>query len=222
MKTLAIVPARAGSKGVVGKNTRLFAGKPLVSWAIEVGKATCDRVLVTSDDPDVLEIGEEYGVETIDRPAQLAKDDTPMVDVLKHVMASETEPPDCLVLLQPTQPLRQEKHVRQALARFGDDCDSVVSVVTIPAHYSPEWALRLGSTYLSRFLPGVQPTRRQDCEPAYYRDGTVYVIRASLPRQGEMYGRAAPLIIPADESCTIDDEADWVRAEQMWRRSNDV
>lgn len=220
MRTLAIVPARAGSKGVQGKNRRDFMGRPLAAWAMMVGQDTCHEVVVTSDDPRILEVADGYGVQALERPAELAQDETPMVDVVRHALACQAEPYDAVVLLQPTQPLRTADHVRRALARFGDDCDSVVSVVEIPAHYSPEWALRLRGKYLSRFVGGEQPTRRQDCEPAYYRDGTVYVIRAILPGQGELYGRSVPLVVPASESCTIDDEADWTRAEEMWRRQH--
>lgn len=221
MRTLAVIPARAGSKGIPGKNTRRFAGKPLVSWAIEVGKRTCDRVVVTSDDSEVLAIAEAHKVNALERPKELAQDETPMLDVLTHVLACEPDPTDCLVLLQPTSPLRQEKHVREArwALTLKPHADSVVSVVEIPPHMSPDWAmaLELGTGYLRPVMDGRYPTRRQDCRAAYYRDGTVYAIRTGTLRRGELYGRSLPLLIPASESCTIDTEEDWARAEQMWR-----
>ena len=221
MKTLAIVPAREGSKGVPHKNKRDFCGKPLAAWAIEVGKRTCSRVCVTSDDPEILNIAEGYGVQSIDRPKELAQDDTPMLDVLKHVMAWQKEPFDAAILLQPTQPLRTDAHVKQALwvLTLKRETDSVVSVVQIPPHMSPDYACKIESELLSFYLPG-NVTRRQDCGKAYYRDGTVYAMRTSLLRQGKMYGRTAPLVIPASESCSIDTEDDWVRAEAMWRRQH--
>jgi N-acylneuraminate cytidylyltransferase len=216
MKTLAVVPARAGSKGLPGKNKRLFHGKPLVSWAIEVGMRTCWRTVVTSDDPDVLRIAERYGVEAIERPWDLAQDDTPMLDVLRHVLAVQTKSSDAVVLLQPTQPLRTDAQIREAINGLVKGIDSVVSVVPIPAHMSPDYAVKLEAGLLSSFLP--QPVnRRQDCRPAYYRDGTVYVIKTALLRQGKMYGCSAPLVLDVDEGVTIDTEADWVRAEQLWR-----
>jgi len=222
MRTLAVVPARAGSKGIPGKNKRLFAGKPLVQWAIEVGKRTCTRTVVTTDDPDVLEMAQDCGAETIDRPGHLATDDTPMLDVLKHALACQTELPDAVVLLQPTQPLRTDMHVRSALRELAQckDADSVISVVEIPAHFSPDWAMRIEGGLLQPVV-GV-PARRQDCRTGYYRDGTVYAYRTELLARGEMYGKAVPLVIRADESCTIDDEADWARAEQMWRQRGTV
>jgi CMP-N-acetylneuraminic acid synthetase len=81
---------------------------------------------------------------------------------------------------------------------------------------SPDYAVKLEGGLLSSFLP--QPVnRRQDCRPAYYRDGTVYVIRTALLRKGKMYGVSVPYVLGVDESVTIDTEADWVRAERMWR-----
>lgn len=221
MKTLAVVPARAGSKGVVGKNTRDFCGKPLMAWSIEVGKETCDRVVVSSDNPEALRIAEAYGVEALARPPELAEDETPMLDVLKHVLACETKASDCVVLLQPTQPLRKPAHVRQAfwVLTLNPRVDSVVSVCEIPAHMSPDFAYTLEDYVLSRMLPS-KATRRQDCRQAYYRDGTVYAMRTRLLRSGEMYGKARALLIPENESCSIDTEADWTRAEEMWRRQH--
>jgi CMP-N-acetylneuraminic acid synthetase len=216
VKTLAVIPARAGSKGLPNKNRRLFHGKPLAAWAIEVGLRTCTRTVLTTDDEGLMEVGERYGAEVIERPWELAQDDTPMLDVLRHVLAVKENAQDCVVLLQPTQPLRTDDQVKKALALLKPGIDSVVSVVPIPPHMSPDYAVKLEGGLLSSFLP--QPVnRRQDCRPAYYRDGTVYVIRTALLRKGKMYGVSVPYVLGVDESVTIDTEADWVRAERMWR-----
>lgn len=223
MKTLAVVPAREGSKGIPGKNKRDFFGRPLVARAIDVGLRTCDRCVVTTDDLDILAIAEGYGVEAINRPKGLAQDDTPMLAVLEHVLAVQKEPCDIVVLLQPTQPLREDKHIKQALwvLNLKPQTDSVVSVVEVPQHMSPEYVCKIESDMLSFFLPG-NVTRRQDCKAAYYRDGTVYAMRTRLLKQGKMYGVTAPLVIPASESCSIDTEDDWTRAEEMWRKQHGV
>jgi len=216
MRTLAIVPARAGSKGIPNKNRREFMGKPLVTWAIECGIRTCDKVAVTSDDPYILGLAREYGVEAIERPAELAQDRTPMLPVIQHSIAVHGAPFDVVVLLQPTAPLRTDVQVKQALLllEHGEDPpDSVVSVVQIPAHYSPDFACWLSEGKL--VVPHI--TRRQDCRPRFSRDGTVYAIRRSLIMDGDLYGRCAPLLLSVDETCNIDEESDWARAEQMWR-----
>jgi len=217
MKTLAIIPARAGSKGVPGKNKRMFCGKPLVAWAIEVGKRTCTRVCVTSDDPEVLEIAKGLGVQALLRPAELAKDDTPMLPVLQHALAKQWRHFDPVVLLQPTSPLRTDGQVKSALMMLAAGSDSVASVVPIPAHMAPDYAVRLVGGLLT--VPKV--TRRQDCAQAYYLDGTVYAMRTSILKQGDLYGLCLPLVLSESESCTIDTEADWDRAEQLWRARND-
>ena len=219
MKTLAVIPARAGSKGVPNKNKREFCGKPLAAWAIECGKRTCSSVVVTSDDPDILKIGADLNVAVLDRPSDLAQDDTPMLDVLRHVLACQPTryQPEVVVLLQPTQPLRSDAHVDLALdllERKG--VDSVVSVVPIPPHQSPDYAMRIAGQFLISYA--LKPvTRRQDCRKAYYRDGTVYAIRSQVISRGTMYGRSLPMVLSSDESCSIDTEADWKRAERMWR-----
>jgi CMP-N,N'-diacetyllegionaminic acid synthase len=225
MRTLGIVPARMGSKGILGKNRRDFCGQPLVSWAIECAIRTCDRIAVTSDDPYILDIARQYGVEAIDRPAELAQDRTPMLPVVQHVLARQTahemEPCDVVVLLQPTAPLRTDEQVSKALLmlQWGEEPpDSVVSVVQIPAHYSPDFACWLSNGHL--IVPHV--TQRQDCRPRFSRDGTVYAIRRSLVRDGDLYGRCTPLLLSVDETCNIDDESDWLRAEQMWRKRGPV
>jgi CMP-N,N'-diacetyllegionaminic acid synthase len=220
MNTLAVVPARAGSREIPGKNKRNFMGKPLVAWAIECGKRTCDRVCVTTNDEDVLDIAEEYGVQALTRPDDLAQDETPMLDVLRHILAMEAKPPDILVLLQATQPLRRDERVIEALEllKLSPDIDSIVSVVPIPQHQSPDYAVFISNRMLV-FSSAV--SRRQDCRPAYYRDGTVYAMKRRVLEGGAMYGRSAPLVIDARETCTLDTEADWKRAEEIWRKQHD-
>ena len=221
MKTLAVVPARAGSKGIPGKNKRVFCGKPLVSWAIECGQRTCSAVAVTTDDPDVIDIADQYGLEPIVRPEDLAQDDTPMLDVLRHVLACyEPRLPEVVVLLQPTQPLRTDEQILRALSLLSQrkTADSVVSVVQVPPHMCPDYAVRIEANQLRLQTNAV---RRQDCRPAYYRDGTVYAMRSELLARGAMYGRSLPMVLDADESVTIDTERDWRRAESLWRRRHE-
>lgn len=230
MTPLAIIPARAGSKGLPGKNKREFSGRPLVSWAIDAGRETCAGVCVTTDDAEVMRLARPLAF-VIDRNPALAGDDVPMVAVVADAVGAYRAhvEPDTIVLLQPTAPLRRPEHIRAALAlleRTG--ADSVVSVVEIPAHYSPDYSCHidedgdlrpnvLNCEYGASFEGG--PTRRQDCEKAYSRDGTVYVTRRATIEAGSLYGRrCVPLIIPPHESANIDTEEDWQRAEEIMRK----
>jgi len=221
MRTLALIPARSGSKGIPNKNFRDFCGKPLWVWAYEAGKKTCEDVRVSSDTTESKGMGWEVGLL---RPKSLCQDDTPMLSVIQHALSifpySHCEKPDVVVLLQPTQPLRQPKHVLAALQLLEETgADSVVSVVEIPAHHSPDYAMEIAG---GRLFPLTwwkkELTRRQDARWAYSRDGTVYVTRREVIEGGSLYGDdCCPLIIPHSESCNIDTEEDWRRAEAMMK-----
>ena len=134
---LAIIPARGGSKGIPQKNVRLIAGKPLIAYSIEAGKNArmVSRVVVSTDDTEIAEVGKKYGAEIIMRPPELAEDKTPMDPVLRHVvevLGREGYVPDAVVLLQPTSPLRTAAHVDGAIEKFlGNDVDSLISIFMI-------------------------------------------------------------------------------------------
>jgi N-acylneuraminate cytidylyltransferase len=227
MRTLALIPARAGSKGIPGKNTRDFNGKPLYLHAIDAAKAALgpDRVVVSTDDEAIMT--DPRVPWWVRRPPELSTDDTPMLAVVKHALpfiVDLGEWTDAIVVLQPTQPLRTKQHVIDALRLLEETgADSVVSVVQIPAHYSPDYALKEYDgrlyTYLDALQPDQGPNRRQDARPAYSRDGTVYAIKRETIEAGSLYGsHCVPLIIPSHESCNLDTEEDWQRAEALVRK----
>ena len=223
MNTLGLVPARAGSKGVPDKNIRPLAGRPLLEYTARAASESgvLDRVVLSTDSPRIAEAGRRAGLEVpFTRPAALAEDDTPMLPVVQHavdalIAAGWTA--DVIVLLQPTSPLRRPSHIRDAVAllhRTG--ADSVVSVVELPRHLSPDYVMRIDQGVLRPFLPeGEGVTRRQDARPAYSRDGTVYVFRrATLERFGNIYGESCrPLLVHPADSLSIDSPADWAAAE---------
>ncbi|MGH7717817.1 MAG: cytidylyltransferase domain-containing protein [Gemmatimonadaceae bacterium] len=223
MNVLALIPARGGSKGVPGKNSRLIAGKSLVQRAYEcaVASGVADRVVLSTDDPAIAASAATYGLEVTGlRPAELARDDTPMIDVAIHALttlAAGGYCPDALLLLQPTSPLRRPEHVRQACALLGDN-DAVCTVTPLPLEMSPHFVMRIGADgYLSHFMPdGAAYTRRQDVPRAYKRDGTVYLTKSSvlLDRRSFYGDRCVPLIVSAEESLSIDDLDHWREAER--------
>lgn len=169
-RTIALVPARTGSKGVPGKNFKLLGGKPLYAHAIECAIAagipeivvSTDRVTngagmisdrYTWSESEQRWIGAEnplWHLHYLARPSELAQDDTPMFDVVQH--AAETlqlEPDDIIVLLQPTQPFRTPEHVSCAITLLREtQADSVVSVVPLPLTHSPEVVLALRDGHL--------------------------------------------------------------------------
>lgn len=221
---LAIVPARGGSKGVPDKNRRELAGRPLLAYALDAARASgvVDRAVLSTDSEAIADLGRSLGLDVpFLRPPALARDDTPMQPVLEHcldALEAEDFAPAIVVLLQPTSPLRTGAHIAQAVARLREGPDAVVTVVALPRHCSPDYVMRIDvAGQLVNFLPdGARITRRQDARVAYVRDGTVYAFwTRTLREQGSIYGAAcAPLVLPAEESLSIDTPADWAEAER--------
>lgn len=225
---LGIVPARSGSKGVPGKNIRPLHGRPLLEYTALAARASgvIDRVVLTTDAPEIADVGRQVGLEVLQlRPAALSADDTPMLPVLQHVVATlaqEGWSPRIVVLLQPTSPLRRPEHIARAVTMLEEsDATSVVSVVELPRHMSPDYVMRIQDGVLKPFLAdGLRITRRQDARPAYVREGTVYAFRPeTVERFGDIYGDdCRPLLIPAAESLSIDSPEDWSEAERRLAR----
>jgi len=222
---LGLVPARGGSKGVPGKNVRPLAGHTLLEYTSRAARESgvLDRVILSTDVPEIADAGRCAGLEVpFMRPASLAADDTPMLPVIEHALAETAKHgwvPSIIVLLQPTSPLRRPDHIRDAVNLLREtNADSVVTVVEIPRHLSPDYVMRIDGGRLKPFLPGGQRiTRRQDARPAYSRDGTVYAFRRStLERWGGIYGDdCRPLLIDVRESLSIDTQDDWEQAERV-------
>jgi CMP-N-acetylneuraminic acid synthetase len=221
---LGLVPARGGSKGVPGKNLRTLAGRTLLDYTARaaVDSGVIDRLVLSTDSSEIADAGRRAGLEVpFIRPATLAQDDTPMLPVIRHAvdaLAADGWTAEEIVLLQPTSPLRRPSHVRDAVTLLRESkADSVVSVVELPRHLSPDYVMRIEDGVLRPFLPdGARVTRRQDARPAYSRDGTVYACwRTTLERWGNIYGeRCQPLVLDAADSLSIDSLADWAEAER--------
>jgi CMP-N-acetylneuraminic acid synthetase len=215
MSTIALIPARSGSKGIPSKNFRELGGKTLVQHAIACGHAAGIDLQ-----------GDFY---SIHRPAELAQDDTPMIAVVRHALQQiPGQPDDIIVLLQPTQPLRRPEHVQQAITLLRESqADSVVSVVEVPPIVHPYLQLAEAGGFLwpyEDFNWDDVPTRRQDVPPTFRRDGTVYAFwRKTVDQHGSIYGQdVRPLIIDPADSCELDTESDWAALEQRWKERHEA
>jgi CMP-N,N'-diacetyllegionaminic acid synthase len=174
---LAIIPARGGSKRLPRKNVLDLNGKPLIAYSIEAGLKSkyIDKVIVTSDDDEILTISERYGADTIKRPDELASDTATTFDAIKHAMEN-CERYDYIILLQPTSPLRNEKHIDEAIELLeSKNADAVVSVCEMD--HSPLWSNTLNdSLSMSDFLKDeVVNKRSQDLEKYYRLNGAIYI-----------------------------------------------
>ena len=171
---LAIVPARGGSKGVPGKNLRPLAGRLLIEYATEAARRSgvVDRTILSTDSAEIADAGRRIGMDVpFVRPAELSQDESPMLGVIQHAVRElETRgfTPQIVVLLQPTSPLRRPEHVRKAVELLRETgADSVVTVVEVPKHLSPDYVMRIDNGVLRPFLTeGAGVTRRQDARAA--------------------------------------------------------
>lgn len=228
MPVLALVPARAGSKGIPGKNLRPLAGHSLIEYAASAARdsGVVDRAVLSTDSEEIASEGRRVGLDVpFLRPASLAQDETPMKPVIEHALAAlaaQSFEPEIVLLLQPTSPLRTPGQLRSAVQLLRESrADSVVTVVELPRHLSPDYVMRIDEGALKPFLAeGARITRRQDARPAYVRDGTVYAFwTRTLREQGSIYGeRCVPLLVDAADSITIDSPADWDAAERLMRQ----
>jgi CMP-N,N'-diacetyllegionaminic acid synthase len=225
MRTLAVVPARGGSKGLPGKNARLFLGESLLGRAIRIALETCDDVVVTTDDPGLAEIAHGYRVPVRIRTPELATDEAPMLPVVQDAIRGREG--DVIVLLQPTQPLRTAEQVRRAIDRLKEapGLDSVVSVREIPERFRPDLVMHVhpisGNLTPATGDEGWECGRRQDARRGYVRCGTVYATRRGVVqgdnfiRGGDLYGLSSEPLILEGDALSIDTLEDFERLEAM-------
>lgn len=225
MSIVAVIPARAGSKGIPRKNLVRIVGRPLIAYAIEAAQnaASADRVLISTDDSEIADVARELGAEVpFLRPAELANDAAPMLGVMRHALAwleSQGVAVEALVLLQPTSPLRTGRHVEEAIALFRSaPASSVVSVVEVPHRFNPVSVMKLSAqgTLVPFLGDQIIAIRRQDKPNAYARNGpAVLISHPDTLRSGQLYGASClPYLMSEEDSLDIDTPQDLLLAEQ--------
>ncbi|ADU47774.1 cytidylyltransferase domain-containing protein [Intrasporangium calvum] len=230
-RILAVVPARGGSKGLPGKNIRPLAGLPLIAHSIRAAALTpqVSRCVVSTDSTEIAAVARQSGGDVpFLRPAELARDDTPMAPVVRHALEwcerEEGEPYAAVLLLDPTSPARVPQQLAAAadLLFSSDGLDGVISV-SEPT-FNPVWVgVRPGSSpdgALERyFAAGTGVTRRQDTERFRRINGNFYLWRADFVRRLEQSwfdeGRHAGAEIPEAQAFSIDDEYEFRLIEAL-------
>jgi CMP-N-acetylneuraminic acid synthetase len=221
---LGIIPARGGSKGIPGKNLALVAGRPLIAYTFDAARAShmLTHVVLSTDSEAIAAVGRDHGIEVpLLRPRELATDDTPMLDVLRHVVATVSGRPDIVVLLQPTSPLRRGEHIDAAVSTLIESrADSVVSVMPVPHQFTPTSVMRVEAGRLVPLAPGPPPARRQDKPLLYARNGpSVLVTRPHVLESGRLYGDdTRPYVMSPEDSIDVDDPFDLVIVEAVLAR----
>ncbi len=218
MRTLGVIPARKGSKGVPGKNVREVAGQPLVSYSIRTALETpeLDSAVVSTDDPEVAAIAVSLGVRVVDRPAELAGDAVGMAPVLQHALLQiegGTEPFDVVVLFQPTAPIRRPDDVRAVLELLASNpwADSVVSVVRVEDTHPGRMYHLDDAGRMEPIWPEWERANRQELPPVYLRNGALYAVRRATLLDGAVIGeRPIAYPMPANWFANVDDERDLI------------
>jgi len=214
LRVLAVIPARGGSKGIPNKNILPLAGRPLIAWSVSAARESgcVDRVVVSTDSQVIADLARECGAEVpFLRPPELARDDTPTTDSVRHAVCWLDEHqdyrPDAVVILQPTCPLRTPDDIRQSVALFCEkQAQSVVAICEAKPH--PLWMKQVEADgRLTSFLPGWEhATRRQGLPHVYALNGALYLVASDiLVEQNTVYpDRTFAYIMPKERSLDID------------------
>jgi CMP-N-acetylneuraminic acid synthetase len=181
-KMMAIIPARGGSKGLPRKNLRPLGGIPLIAWTIKAAKESqlIDFVVVTSDDPEILDIAQQFGADhLISRPKFLASDNATTIQVVDHVFEL-LPPPKTFVLLQPTSPLRSSAVLNHAIDFFIEN--NALSLVSVTeSSESPYWTFLIQNQSLVPVIPTLKmPNLRQQIPKTFVLNGAIYISDTQL------------------------------------------
>lgn len=221
MNSIAIIPARGGSKGIPRKNVRLLAGKPLIAHTIECAQQSKNitRAIVSTDDPEIVAISRQYGAEVVWRPAAISGDtassETALLHVLEHLKTTENCQPDLIVFLQCTSPLTAPEDIDGTVQVLLDEgADSAFTAT--PFHYFLWNKNQSGEAVEINHDKCVRPMR-QEKEPQYVETGAVYVMRTEgfLRAKHRFFGKTVMHITPPERRWEIDEPVDFRVAEVL-------
>lgn len=221
-RVLALIPARGGSKGIPGKNTKLLAGKPLIAYTIEAALESefVDCTVVTTDSEEIAEVSRRYGAEVpFMRPSHLAGDQAKTIDCVVHALdelKNMGNVSDILLLLQPTSPLRTKGDIDGALQLYSQNREpaSVVGVSEAKEHpillrYFEE------KRRLNSLLGKNSTVRRQDMEKYYIVNGSIYIFPIKdITSETSFNDGKLGYIMDGSHSIDIDEPMDFIVAEQ--------
>ena len=228
MEVLAIIPARGGSKGIPNKNIKMLAGRPLIDYTIKAGQGSkyITRTVLSTESEKVKEVALQCGVEVIDRPAELAQDETKTIPVLIQVVEElkkrEDYFPDAVILLQATCPLRDSKQIDEAFEIYlNSDCDSVFAVKREGWTHSA-WRKNPRSGKMEALYDYRNRPRRQDTSEHYelYREtGSIYIIDTKVMFEvNDFIGKNPAIYI--SPSIDIDTPEDFDTIEKIILQNN--
>jgi len=229
--TVALIPARGGSKRIPGKNVRLLAGHPLIAYSIAAAQESgvCDRIICSTDSPDIAAIAVSYGAAVPElRPAELATDGAHDIGFVNHALEHWLgAQDDFIVLLRPPNPLRRGSSIASALEqlRATDWADSIRALRPVSEHPGKMWRVNdsgEATTYLEQGGSYNGPT--QDLEKLYVQSSALEIVRTSAVRAHQSISgdRVMALELPGFEGLDLNSEMDWMVMERLVSDQPDI
>lgn len=235
MEILAIIPVRGGSKGIPGKNIKPLAGRPLLAYTVDaaLGSKYVTKTVVSTESPEIKKVAKSLGAEVLDRPSELAQDETKTAPVLLQVVdeleKTEGYKPDVVVLLQATCPLRDSKELDEAIELFiknqDKDIDSVFAAKFIGSTHSkwrksPECETE---PYYECLFDYRNRPRRQDTDkhyPMYTETGATYIIKTEVMKEVKDFIGKKPELYTEGSLTDIDTPEDFDTAAKIIEQRN--
>jgi CMP-N,N'-diacetyllegionaminic acid synthase len=234
---VGLIPARAGSKRVPGKNVRMLGGHPLIAYAVAsaLDSGVLDGVIVSTDSPEIAEVAQAFGAEVpFLRPAEMAGDRSPDIEWIRHLLATlegEGRAWDCYAILRPTSPFRQPETIRRAWAAFRADgrADSLRAVQPSREHPAKQWIVE--GSRMRPVMPNPDPavtpwhsTPYQALPPVYVQNASLEIARTAAPLlTGTISGTVImPFLTEGLEGFDINGPDDWLLAEHHVREQPEL
>jgi CMP-N,N'-diacetyllegionaminic acid synthase len=225
---IALITARGGSKGLPRKNVLPINGIPLIGYTIQaaIQSDEISYVFVSTEDDEIKKISLQFGAKVIDRPVELAADNSTSDEVVEHaikLLSTEDFEFETIVLLQPTSPMRTSVHIDEAIKIYKEkNADCVISVFE-PSHTAVKAYIEQNDgKIIGLFSPNAPYTRRQELPRSYQPNGAIYAFRVDkfllnrkIPR-----GNAFPYVMSEIESIDIDSIQDMTNFEQFIKRKS--
>ncbi|MCR6573847.1 acylneuraminate cytidylyltransferase family protein [Campylobacter insulaenigrae] len=222
--TLAIIPARGGSKGIKNKNLTLLRGKPLLYYTIKAAKESkyIDKIVLSSDNDDILSYGKSQGIEILKRPEELALDDTTSDQVVFHTLANYKNY-ESAILLQPTSPLRTNKHIDEAFCIFTDEnTNALISVCEYDNKILKAFVCDENGNLKGVCNDNYPFMPRQKLPKTYMSNGAIYIIKTKefLNNLSFLQDTTKYYLMDYISSIDIDNMEDLIKVENILCQSN--
>jgi CMP-N,N'-diacetyllegionaminic acid synthase len=218
MKTLFLITARGGSKGIPGKNIKELGGKPLIAYSIDIARKFVgdEFICVSTDSEEIIRVVEEYGLKVpFKRPDELATDIAGSYEVILHALdwyKNNGIEFENIVLLQPTSPFRLKAHIAEALSLYNTGIDMVTSVQKVKSNIYSTYYIQNENSFIEKvFIAEDKGIRRQDSETIYELNGSIYVINVESIKTTKLgdFKRIKKIVMDDIYSVDIDEPIDW-------------